>query len=209
LDLVPSTLVHELARKALHMSSAVVPVAYAAGLDRVVVLAALGAALAAALAVEAARFRSARARAWFARLVGTLLREHEHAGWSGATWMASSYLLAVALFPRDVAVAAMLAVALGDAAAAVVGRWAAERRAARAPAAPASRRKTLVGSAACAVVTAAGALLVAGLAPLASVAAGVAAAAAERPRVGLDDNLRVALAAGGAAWLAARLTSGA
>jgi dolichol kinase len=193
---MPSTLVHELARKSIHMGSAVVPVAYAAGLPRRVLLVGLAALLAVALVVEVARFRSPRARVWFARVVGALLREHEHDRWSGATWMLASYLLATLLFPRAVAVAAMLAVALGDASAAVVGRWAAGRR----PAQPAThavvRRKTWAGSAACAVVTAAGALWIAGLGPAASVAAALAAAAAERPAVAIDDNVRVALASG-------------
>jgi len=208
---MPASLLHELARKSIHMGSAVVPVAYAAGLPRRVLVVGLAALLAVALVVEVARFRSTRARVWFARVVGALLREHEHDRWSGATWMLASYLLATLLFPRAVAVAAMLAVALGDASAAVVGRWVAGRGATRAATQPATqpathavvRRKTWAGSAACAVVTAAGALWIAGLGPAASVAAALAAAAAERPAVALDDNVRVALASGLAAWLVA------
>jgi hypothetical protein len=53
------------------------------------------------------------------------------------------------------------------------------------------------------VATALGALLVARLAPGAALACAAAAALAERPRGPLDDNVRVALAAGGAAQLAA------
>jgi dolichol kinase len=202
----------ELARKLLHISTAVVPVAYAARADRGLVGGALLALLGVALAVEAAR-RSARGAAWFARTTGVLLREHEHAGaWAGATWLLFAFLVAVALFPRDVAVAAMLGVSLGDAAGAVVGRWWSERRAMRAAGvagvastAPVgtpspgtlgipSSAKTWAGTAACALATTVGALLVARLPWWECALAGVLAATAERPRIRFDDNLRIVLA---------------
>src|SRR5690606_20161456 len=114
---------HELARKALHLTSAVVPVGYAAGAPRRVVLTLLVALLVVAVVVELVRHREGIARAIFQRTAGPLLREHEHHRWSGATWMLAAYLLVAWLAPRGAAVAAMWAVAVGDAAAAVVGRW--------------------------------------------------------------------------------------
>lgn len=189
----------ELARKLLHLSTAVVPVAYAAGLDRRVVLAGLGALLAVAVVVEALRARSPRARAHFTRATGDLLRTHEHAGaWAGATWLLLAFLVAALAFPREVAVAAMLGVALGDAAGAIVGRWWGDRRARRqAPGVGiADAPKTWAGTVACALATALGALLVARLAWPEAAVAGALAAAAERPRVAVDDNLRVTLAVG-------------
>ena len=206
---MPSALRHEAARKAIHVGSAALPIGYAAGLPRATLLALLGGAVAVALTVEVARHRSPRARATFGRAVGALLRPHEHDRWSGATWLAIAYLLATLLFPRREAVAAMLAVALGDAAAALVGRWWQGRRArppaAPAPPAPPAPRpgKSWAGSVACALAAAAGALLVAGLMPAAAAACGVAAALAERPRGPGDDNVRIALAAGAAAVAAA------
>jgi dolichol kinase len=196
-----SPLATEAARKAIHVSSAVIPLAYAAGLPRAALLAAFAGLGVVAAAVEVARRRSARFRAWFLRAVGGLLRAHEHASVSGASWMLAAYALSAVLFPRDVAVAAMLAVALGDAAAAIVGRWAGARRDARARAAgrDAPGGKTLAGSAACAVATFVGALAVARLDAGAAAAAAIAAAIAERPTWRLDDNVRVALAAGAAA----------
>jgi dolichol kinase len=188
----------ELARKAVHLSSAALPVAYAAGYPRVWLLGALAALLILAVCVEVVRLRSVRAGLLFTRLTGPMLRTHEHTRWSGATWLLASFGLSVLLFPRPVAVAAMLAVALGDAAAAIVGRWAGVLRARRAARPDA---KTWAGSVACAIATALGAALVAGLTPGASLAAGLAAAAAERPSWALDDNVRVALAAGVAATL--------
>jgi dolichol kinase len=153
-----------------------------------------------AVAVEVTRLRYAAAGRLFTRLTGPMLRTHEHARWSGATWLLASFALAVLLFPRGVAVAAMLAVAFGDAAAAIVGRWAGVLRSRRStPGTP--NAKTWAGSAACALATTLGAALVAGLTPGASLAAGLAAAAAERPDWPVDDNVRVALAAGVAATL--------
>jgi dolichol kinase len=205
---VAASLRHELARKAIHLASAVVPISYAAGLRREVLLVLLTLALLIALGVEAARRHVPRVREPFERALGGLLREHERARLSGATWMASAYLLVVVLFPPAVAVAAMLAVALGDASAAIVGRWvgtrAAARAAARAPgsAVVPSGRKTWAGTIACAVATALGALFVARLGPGTALACAVAAALAERPRIAFDDNVRVALAAGAGAQLA-------
>ena len=194
---MPSTLRHELARKAIHLASAVVPLAYVAGAPRPVLLGALAAAGAVAVTVELARQRSARARATFERAVGALLRPHERDRWSGATWMCVAYALAVLLFARPVAVAAMLAVAFGDAAAAIVGRWWGARRRA-----PAGAGKTWAGTLACAVAIGAAALLVARLPVAAALAGAVAGALAERPSGPGDDNVRIALATGGAAALA-------
>lgn len=202
-----ASLRHELARKAIHLASSVVPITYAAGARRDLLTLALALALVVALGVEAMRRRLPRVRDPFERHLGGLLRPHERERFSGATWMAIAYLLAVALFPRPVAVAAMLAVAFGDASAAVVGRWLGARRRVAAtaardgPAVPVVAGKTWAGSIACAVATALGALLIAHLAPPVAVVCALAAALAERPRGPLDDNVRVALAAGGSAQL--------
>ena len=182
----------ELARKAIHLASAVVPVAYALGLPRARLLAGLLLLLAAALVVELARHRLPAARRLFTRATGALLRAHEHRALSGATWMLVSYVLVTWLAPRPAAIAAMWAVAVGDAAAAIVGRavggrWFPARRSAR-------TGKSLEGSLACLVATAAGAALVARLGPAACVAAGIAATLAERPSRPGDDNVRVATA---------------
>lgn len=197
---MPATLRHELARKSIHLASAAVPITYAAGAPRAVVITALALALATAAGIEVARARSPRVRMTFERLVGPLLRRHEYGRWSGATWMCAAYLGAVLVFPRREAVAAMLAVAFGDAAAAVVGRLAAAR--ATAPARP-DGAKTWSGSFACFAATALGAFLIARLPLAAALACGVAAMLAERPRWRVDDNMRIALAAGAAAWGAA------
>jgi len=190
---------HELARKAIHLSSAVLPLAYALGTPRGALLLALGALGAMAFVIEAARQRSTRVRALFVRVVGPLLREHEHARFAGATWLIAAYALAVLLFPRAIAVAAMCAAAFGDAAAAIVGRTASVAYAQRTGIVRAG--KTFAGSAACATITTIAAFGVAHLALASAVVAGVLASVAERwALVHVDDNVRVALAAGCGAW---------
>jgi dolichol kinase len=184
----------ELARKALHVSSAVVPLLYAAGAPRAVVLGILLPLGLVAAAVEVARARSERARERFLRATGLLLREHEHHRLSGATWMLVAFTAAVAVYPRAVAVAAMWGVSVGDAAGAVVGRFVAHRRGRSLRAVRPG--KTVAGSAACFALTLAGALAVARLPATEGVIAALAATLAERPSRPLDDNLRIVAAVG-------------
>ncbi|MCU0624549.1 MAG: hypothetical protein MUF53_11925 [Gemmatimonadaceae bacterium] len=180
--------VREAQRKALHLTTIVVPLALAAGVPQPRVAAALAALVGVAIVVETARRIVPAFGALFDRLVGALLREHEQRrALTGATWLLLALALATALLPREAAIAATWAAGVGDALAALAGRaW---RR--RHP----GTGKTLAGSLACALGTAAGAALVAGYPPWAALAIGGGAALAERPTLALDDNVRVAAGA--------------
>lgn len=186
----------ELSRKLIHLSSAALPVAWASGvLASTSIRALLVVAVAAALGVEWGRRASPALRARFMALVGGLLRPHEERALTGATWLAIGMLLAVILMPEHAARTALWAGAVGDASAALAGRlWQARSHAA-------STGKSHVGSITCAAVTAIGALWVGGATITVAAAVGVVAALAERPKSPGDDNLRITLAAGGAAWL--------
>ena len=177
----------ELTRKALHLLSTVVPVSYAAGVSQAVVIWVLVFAMGVALAVEIGRYQSLRARTLFDATVGGLLREHERRGPSGATWLILSLLVAAVAFPSDVAIAAMCAVALGDAAAALIGRIVARGT---------THRKSFGGSTACFAASAIAARAIAGFAWREALLVGVLATLAERPRRPLDDNLRIAITVG-------------
>ena len=183
------TVRRELARKTLHLLWAIVPIAYAFGAPQRIVLGGLLAACACAMVVEIARTQSERMRVVFDRATGLLLREHEHHQWSGATWLLLSFLVVVLAFETRIAVAAMWAVAVGDASAAIIGRTLGRHHIGRS-------RKSVEGSIACAIASAAGALLVAQLTPILSIIAGISAAGAEWPARPLDDNLRIGLAVG-------------
>lgn len=206
----------EVARKALHLVFVAVPLAYAFGIPRRWLVTALGAAAVVAVAIELARAWHVPTRERFVRWVGVLLREHEHARWSGATWMVLSMLGLAALVPRGVAVAGMWAISAGDAAAALVGRSLEWRKAQRVRAdvthgsaltpqaggagsmgvegVGRSGGKTIRGSAACFLVTLAGAFVLARLSPVESVVAAVLATGAERYGEPVDDNVRIGAA---------------
>jgi dolichol kinase len=182
----------EAQRKALHLTTIVVPLALADGriAQRWIVLG-LATLVLVAVTVEVARRRSAGFRARFARTVGAMLREHERAdgaraGITGATWLLCALAGAAAL-PVAAAIAATWAAGVGDAMAALVGRaWRRVRP---------GEGKTLAGSLACAIATAAGAAALAGFTVPQALLIGTAAAAAERPAWRMDDNLRVATGA--------------
>ena len=179
-----SPLSREAARKSIHIQSALVPVAYALGVPRLVVVSLLGVMLAVAVVVEVARVQSPRVRGHFTRTFDPVLRAHEHVRVSGATWLIVAFLAAAVLLPKPVAIAAMWAVSVGDAAAALVGRWLGRIQVF-------GSLKTLEGSTACAVATFIGARWLAELSWGACVAAAIAAAIAEWPGEPLDDNVRI------------------
>lgn len=187
----------ELARKAIHVSSAVLPLGVwltgrAAALYVLLPLAAV------ALTTDVARHRVRGFRYHFLRRTRTLLRHHERHGLAGATWMAVAYAAAVILYPTPVAVAAMLFNGVGDAAAALAGkRWGRHRT---------SWGKSwegfAAGAAANVAVGLAVALLSRGMHPAAVIVGAVIAAALEFAPLPLDDNVRITLGGGAVLFLA-------
>ena len=178
----------ELARKAIHLSTAAIPLAVWL-LPRSIALPALVAVAALGLAVDVTRLRWRPGRYWLLRLVRPMLRHHERRGLTGATYMVTAYALVLLVFPKPVAVAAMLFNGLGDASAALVGkRWGRHRT---------RWGKSWEGFAAELAVNAAVALAIARLSPTLSAGAGLAgaivAAIIEFVDLPIDDNLRVTL----------------
>lgn len=179
----------ELARKALHAATAILPVGLAFGwTDQPTLRIVLAAAAVLALATEALRSSWPAFAKAFSAAFGAMLRTHEQGKLTGATWLALAMATVLWFAPLNSAIAALWAAALGDAAAAVVGRSA--TRWTRRPA----NGKTLAGSAAALVVTAAGVLWLTPASVSVALLLGAVAAIAERPAKPLDDNLRIALA---------------
>lgn len=196
----PGRIKRELARKAFHVSSASLPLLVWLVPHAIAVAVLVPVALV-ALATDYTRLRFRFPRYHFLRLTRRMLRPHERHAFAGATWMAVAYALAVVLFPRPIAVMAMLFNGFGDAAAALVGkRWGRRRT---------SWGKSWEGFAAGAAVNLVVASLVCYLAPqvpLAAAAAGaLTAAVLEFVDLPVDDNLRVTLGGGGMAALLAML----
>ncbi len=186
----------ELARKAIHLATALLPIAWSFGwIGRPAVLSLLSAGVLVALATEAARHRGGAFAARFDARFGALLRSHETRRICGATWLALGMWMAVALAPPAAAICALWAGAVGDATAAIAGRAANAWRRAR------GAGKSLVGSAAGALATAMGVLWLSPASWGEALLLGAVAALAEWPsRLG-DDNLRVVLAVALAATL--------
>jgi phytol kinase len=166
-----------------------VPTALALGIDHRVALLILGMLALVAIAVEIARALSPATASRFDALFRPLLRAHESRRLTGATWLLVAMFAAVLLFPRDVAITATWAAAVGDAAAALVGMRFGRIRSTY-------DGKSLEGSVACFLVTLAGALLLAHGVFAISLLAAVAAAAAERFPWPRDDNIRIIAAVG-------------
>jgi dolichol kinase len=183
----------ELSRKGIHLASSIFPLSWGLGwVAPVVVKTVLGAGVIIAVALEVGRRTIPAVARWFSRWFGGMLRPHESTRLTGATWILSAMFLCALLLPAPAALCALWAGVVGDAAAALVGRAVASQAA--------SKGKTWVGSIACAAASMVGPWWLAGASPLVAAAIGVAAAAAERPRLLIDDNARVAVAAGLAAW---------
>ena len=76
----------------------------------------------AAMAVDLVRIHQRQVRAFFKRFFGDMIRRHEQTALLGSTYLLIAALLAVEIFPRPVAAAALGFTVLGDAFAAMVGK---------------------------------------------------------------------------------------
>ena len=188
----------ELTRKAIHLASAAVPIALAAGIGRRFTLLVLATLALVATGVERARATSPSAASRFNAIFQPLLRSHEARAITGATWLILSLFAAVLLLPIDIAIAATWAAAVGDAVAALVGMRFGRHRSAR-------DGKSLEGSIACLLATLIGSVVLARLPFTLAFSAALAATGAERLPWPRDDNIRVVALVGVATMVLAAL----
>lgn len=195
----------ELGRKALHLGALVIPLGIllldgltALAMPLSVVLLVPLAAL--ALALDVARVRSPSIRAFLHRWFVWLMRPEEipplggPITFNGATMMCTSAALCAALFPAEVAAAALAMLMVGDGAAAVVGRRFGRRRWPRSP-------KSVEGSLAYAVTAFAIGLAVvawpeSGLSVAVCAIGALTGALVEALPIPINDNLRVPILTG-------------
>jgi dolichol kinase len=150
----------------------------------------LGALTLTALAIDMVRLNNPGVRALFKRFLGGMIREHEDWSLLGSTYLLIAALLAVDVFPRPLAGAALGFTVLGDAFAAMVGRVWGRRR---------LFGKTLEGAAAGLAADLAWVawLAATGLVPApVGVAGALVASLVELLPIPLDDNLGITLASG-------------
>lgn len=196
-------LIDELRRKAIHLTTSLIPLTYALWGSRAVTAIALLALSTVMLVIESFRHRDNWAGRTFRRLFSPMLREKEKSGggasetsrrirWLGATPYCLASLLCVLIFPKPIAVLALLYLAIGDTSASLVGmKWGRTR----------IGEKSIEGTAAfvvstCAIAAVAHALVAEDYGLGAGISGAIAAASAELLIPWLDDNLTIPLAAG-------------
>jgi glycerol-3-phosphate acyltransferase PlsY len=117
----------EMKRKALHLCFIILPLQLvhvwfpwpsSRGDWRVLLIAAV----LVAMGVDMVRIHDHRVKAFFSRFFGRMIRSHERTNLLGSTYLLLAALLAIELFPRPVAAAALGFTVLGDGIAAVIGK---------------------------------------------------------------------------------------
>jgi dolichol kinase len=180
----------ELPRKAIHISSILLPLAYFYGLlTKSHLRDLLLAGTVIAIGLELLRLHEPRVKMFFRQFFGNLIRRHEKRALLGSTYLLISALISVEIFPRPICVAALGMLILGDAAAALVGKtWGRTHLF--------GSRKTLEGSLAFLVVSFLFAWLVTRMPwPVALIGAFVGMLFEFLP-LPLDDNFAIPLSAG-------------
>ncbi len=179
----------EISRKAVHISSILLPLAYRyvfhsnkkfafTFLLPITVL---------ALIVEIIRLEHRTMKKIFYNLFGLMLRKHELHEFTGATYLLISSLLCIAIFPKDITFVALSFLAIGDTLAAIVGISFGKRKLLK-------TKKSLEGSIACFLGTFIFALFF--LHPFIALVGGVSATFAEFSRIPVDDNIKIPLISG-------------
>ncbi len=112
---------HELIRKAIHLSSAIIPLSYWFLADRqltlqIVILLSLG-----FLMADYLRLKSGPIEKIFMKIFGSALRQHEKKNLTGATYVFTGSVVAIFLFPKEMAVPALLILSISDTLAALIG----------------------------------------------------------------------------------------
>ncbi|HDS01438.1 MAG TPA: hypothetical protein ENO22_15105 [candidate division Zixibacteria bacterium] len=182
----------EAMRKAVHVFSIVIPVCYLF-LPRSIMLVVLLIASSVAVTIDLSRITGLALWSKFlVKVLGSMIRPKEKEGFTGASYILSTDFLVILLFDKPVAIAAIAYIALGDTAAAMVGRrWGFHRYG----------DKSIEGSLAFFIVTAGAGIgfhyLYPGALPVIAAVAGAAVATiVEAMTVRSDDNMTVPIVSG-------------
>ncbi|MBI2604834.1 MAG: hypothetical protein HYW49_02015 [Deltaproteobacteria bacterium] len=175
---------------------------YMSGVSQVTVVRVLSAIFLGSVATEYLRLRHPSLNAVCVRMMGFFMRTHEVKSVSGMPYYAASCLLAIAIFPRDVAILSLLFLTFGDPVASLVGILFRERSI------PILKGKSFHGTAAAYIVCALATWLylkstgMHGLSLIRmTLLGGFAGALAELLPLDIDDNFTIPLVSGLILWL--------
>jgi dolichol kinase len=178
----------ELVRKGIHLFALVIPIGYYL-VPFAVAIVGVSISAIVSIIIDLSRFNNWKLWHWLSSILGPIIREHEvKGGFTGASYILFTSAVSIALFPKEIAIAAITFIIIGDIAAALVGRkWGRHRL---------IGKKSLEGSSACLVSLILVSFLIPGLTTLAGIAGALAATLAEAFSMKIDDNLAVPLVSG-------------
>ncbi|MCK4428549.1 MAG: hypothetical protein KAW16_08715, partial [candidate division Zixibacteria bacterium] len=176
----------EFKRKATHLVALVIPIGYflLPKLLSVLILAlfALG-----SIVTDIIRLKRLPLHGFLNRLIGPVLREHEDSDFTGSSYILTASVLSILLFDKNVAVAAISFIILGDIAAALVGRKYGKIK---------IKRKSLEGSLACLFMCLLVAIIVPGFPLWIGLVGAFTATVVEGITFPINDNFSVPLISG-------------
>ncbi|MCP4568537.1 MAG: hypothetical protein GY841_13245, partial [FCB group bacterium] len=178
----------ELVRKGIHLCALTIPVGYSLVPFPPAILG-VSAAAGISILLDIARFRGWRLWKIVAVILTPIIRDHEFkGGFTGASYILTTSAVTMALFPKTIAVAAIVFIIIGDTAAAIIGRLLGRHQL--------IGKKTIEGSLACLVSLILVSFLIPGLPTVAGLAGALAATLAEAFSGKIDDNFTVPVISG-------------
>jgi dolichol kinase len=178
----------EMIRKGIHLFALIIPIGYSL-VTFPTAIAWLGVSAFVAIIIDISRFRGWRLWTWVSCLLTPIIREHEiKGGFTGASYILTTSFICVLLFPKIIAIAAIVYIIIGDTAAAMIGRLYGKHHL--------IGKKSLEGSAACLVSVILASFLIPGLPWQAALIGAFTATVVEAISGKLDDNMTVPIASG-------------
>ena len=178
----------EFVRKGIHLCALVIPVGYS---FLPFYIAMIGVSISAVISVmiDISRFRQWKLWHLLAVLLTPIIRDHEiKGGFTGASYILTTSAISIALFPKPIAIAALVFIIIGDTAAALIGRRFGKHKL--------IKNKSLEGSGACLLSLVALSFFIPGLPTPVGLAGALTATLAELFTGKIDDNFTVPISSG-------------